>query len=475
MSDRYYPNYCDGQKISGESHFSVINPATEQLVGYAPTSTDTEIEQAIASAKTAQIDWAARPDQERKDLLMAVAEKLQGESAALAKLITEEQGKPLCPLGSPFEMQAAIGWTQVPASLDIAPEIVFEDETRKDVLHYQALGVVAAIAPWNWPLMIAIWQIIPALRMGNAVVIKPSEYTPLATLELVRLLNEILPAGLVNSVTGAGDVGQKLISHPDIDKVMFTGSESTGVKIMQHCAPNVTRVTLELGGNDPAIILPDANPEAIAEGLFWGSFLNMGQTCACIKRLYVPESLMDEACDALVKLANQMPMGNGLDEGIMLGPIQNKMQYDKVMSLIADAKQAGGTVLCGGESPSGPGYFVPVTLIRDLPDTARLVTEEQFGTALPILSYPDDDLEQAIHRANNSPAGLGASVWGTDPDQTESVAARLNAGTVWINQHGAIHPMVPFGGAKGSGFGLEFGVEGLKAVSQPKIISRNKA
>jgi acyl-CoA reductase-like NAD-dependent aldehyde dehydrogenase len=372
-----------------------------------------------------------------------------------------------------FEIQGCIAWTQVPASLELPVEIAFEDESRRDEIHRKPIGVVAAIAPWNWPLLIAIWQIMPSLRMGNTVVIKPSEYTPMGTLEMVRLLNTVLPAGVLNSVSGNGEVGGWLTSAQGVDKIMFTGSSATGQRIIEASAKNYARVTLELGGNDAAIVMPDVDANTIAQGLFWGAFINMGQTCACIKRLYVHEQVHDQVVEALKNLASVIPIGNGLEEGVALGPVQNRMQFNKVLDLVEDAKQQNVNVVCGGAPLDRAGNFFPITLITDIDNQARLVQEEQFGPVLPIIKFKH--VEDAIQMANALDVGLGASVWSSNPETACAIANRLEAGTVWINQHGTIHPMVPFGGIKQSGFGVEFGIEGLKAVTQPKVISINKA
>jgi acyl-CoA reductase-like NAD-dependent aldehyde dehydrogenase len=404
---------------------------------------------------------------------MKMAKVLEDNLDYLSRLVTQEQGKPLAGPGSVFEIQGCIAWTQVPASLELPVEIAFEDESRRDEIHRKPIGVVAAIAPWNWPLLIAIWQIMPSLRMGNTVVIKPSEYTPMGTLEMVRLLNTVLPAGVLNSVSGNGEVGGWLTSAQGVDKIMFTGSSATGQRIIEASAKNYARVTLELGGNDAAIVMPDVDANAIAQGLFWGAFINMGQTCACIKRLYVHEAVHDAVVETLKNLASVIPMGNGLEEGVALGPVQNRMQFNKVLDLVEDAKQQNVNVVCGGVPLDRAGNFFPITLITDIDNQARLVQEEQFGPVLPIIKF--NNVEDAIQMANALDVGLGASVWSSNPETARAIANRLEAGTVWINQHGTIHPMVPFGGIKQSGFGVEFGIEGLKAVTQPKVISINKA
>jgi acyl-CoA reductase-like NAD-dependent aldehyde dehydrogenase len=260
-----------------------------------------------------------------------------------------------------------------------------------------------------------------------------------------------------------------MVKNPAIDKIMFTGSVKTGQKIIAASSGNLARLTLELGGNDAAIILPDADVKAMGMDLFWGSFINMGQTCACIKRLYVHESQYENTIQTLHDLARQMPMGDGAVQGNVLGPIQNRMQFKKVVDLVNDAKANGAKIVCGGEPMGGVGNFYPITLVADIQDGTRLVDEEQFGPVLPIIKY--SDVNKAIESANRLEVGLGASVWGSDLENAQQVAQKLEAGTVWVNQHGTIHPLVPFGGVKKSGYGVEFGVEGLKAVTVPKVIS----
>ncbi|MCA8205303.1 aldehyde dehydrogenase family protein [Burkholderia sp. AU33545] len=471
-------NVVNGMLVEAVETIESLNPATSEPIGRVPVSTKADVDAAIAAARAAQPAWMSLSEGARSAALQRVADVLKENAEYLATWITREQGKPLGGVGpdqipgSRFEMWGCEVWTRVPASLDLAPEVLFEDETRRDVMHRQPYGVVAAIAPWNWPLLIAIWQIIPALRMGNTVVLKPSELTSICTLEMVRLISEVLPPGVLNTVSGDGRVGGLLTSHPGVDKILFTGSTATGSRISAVAAETVTPTTMELGGNDAAIVLPDANPKDIAQGLFWGAFLNMGQTCACIKRLYVPEHLHDEIVSELKAIAEMLPMGDGLTTGVAIGPIQNRAQYDKVLALVEAARAEGGTVVCGGVAPSGAGNFYPITLVTGLKDGARLVDEEQFGPVLPIIKYYE--LAEAIDSANRLEVGLGASVWSSNPDRAAGIALKIQAGTVWVNQHGAIHPMVPFGGIKGSGWGVEFGIDGLKSMTQPHVISIKK-
>jgi phenylacetaldehyde dehydrogenase len=306
--------------------------------------------------------------------------------------------------------------------------------------------------------------------MGNAVVVKPASDTPLSVLAVVALMNRVLPEGVLTVVAGNSEVGNRLVEHPGVGKVMFTGSTETGRAIIRNSAENVTRLTLELGGNDPGIVLPDVDPEAIAEGLFWGAFINTGQTCAALKRLYVHDSVYDDVCSALAGYAQSIVMGRGTDEASLLGPLTNRNQWEIVNRLVSQAKESGARVLIGGEAdPDAPGHFFPTTLVADIDPGSSLVQEEQFGPALPIVRY--HDVEEAVRMANDSSVGLGASVWSSDRDAAREIASRIAAGTVWINSHGGVHPMVPFGGIKGSGYGLEFGVEGLKSVAVPQIIN----
>ncbi|WP_053352002.1 aldehyde dehydrogenase family protein [Leucobacter musarum] len=449
----------------------VFDPATGARIGTAPVADVAQLHAAIDRAEAAQSSWAALPDAERIAYLHRAADAIEESSEALAELLSREQGKPLNGPNARFEVGGCVAWTRAAADTPLPVEVIIDDESGYAEMHYRPLGIVGAISPWNWPMMISIWQIAPSLRMGNTVVIKPAETTSLSVLALVAVMNEVLPEGVLNIVAGPGStVGDALTRSPKIGKIMFTGSTPVGKRIIEASAANVARLTLELGGNDAGIVLPDVDPATIAEDLFWGAFINTGQTCAALKRLYVHDSVYDAVVDELAKVAAAVPMGVGLEEQNVLGPLQNRAQFEEVDRLVESAKASGARVVLGGEPDrEAVGNFYPTTLIADIDPHNDLVVEEQFGPALPIIRY--SDLDEVIGLANELEFGLGSSVWSSDRASALAVAARLQAGTTWINSHGGLHPMIPFGGAKQSGYGREFGVAGLKAVAEPHVIS----
>ncbi|HET7577085.1 MAG TPA: aldehyde dehydrogenase family protein [Sphingomicrobium sp.] len=457
-----------GETVATSDHFDIRDPATGEVVGECPVATKEDLDRAVASARDAYESWSKSSEEERKGAVSRIADAIHANMEELAELLTREQGKPLNGLGSRFELHGAEAWARHTGTLDLPVEVLQDDESGRVELHRKPLGVVGSITPWNFPILIAVWHVVPAIRAGNTVVIKPSPYTPLSTIRLVEILNEILPKGVLNVVAGHNDLGQMMTEHHGIQKIVFTGSCATGKKVMQAASGNLKRVTLELGGNDAGIVLPDADPNEIAERLFWGAFINNGQTCAALKRLYVPDPIYDEVCEALVGYASNVRVGHGLDENSALGPIQNKMQYEKIVELVEDAKREGARILCGGEAPDGAGFFYPVTIVADAKDGMRIVDEEQFGPVLPVIRYTD--LEDAIERANRLDVGLGGSAWSSDVEKAKAVAARLECGTAWVNNHGAIKPFAPFGGVKGSGLGVEFGELGLKEYTSVQVV-----
>lgn len=451
-------------RIASDRGREVRSPSTEELVAYVTDSTEADTSAAIARANAAQPAWAALTDEARTGVLLAIADAIESSADSLARVLEAEQGKPRL-TGAAHEVGGCVAWLRATASLPLPGEHLSAGEAQAEV-RYRPVGVVGAITPWNFPMMIAVWQLAPSLRMGNTVVMKPSEYTTLSGLALAAVISDVVPAGVLEVVTGDGRVGDQIVRDPAVGKVMFTGSTNTGAKIVEASAENITRLTLELGGNDAGIVLPDADPGEIAEAIFWAAFMNSGQVCAALKRLYVHEGIYEEMVAALAEVARRVSAAPGGE----LGPLQNGMQFGIVDDLVEDARAAGARIVVGGQPDRGArGNYYPVTIVADISNDTALVQREQFGPALPVVKY--SDVDQALTWANGVDVGLGGSVWARDLETARSVGRRLEAGTVWLNRHGSVNPFIPFGGAKRSGYGLEFGVDGLKAVAVPQVIS----
>ncbi|MFO1466361.1 MAG: aldehyde dehydrogenase family protein [Steroidobacteraceae bacterium] len=455
-----YPLIVDGQKITTGKMLEVRNPADETVVGACPIADEALLDKAVAAARRALPAWAALPDSERVAKLNAIADLVEKHHAELATLITHEQGKTQSGPGANLEAGGTVAWTRVTAGLQIPVETIQDDAQGQIRIERRPVGVVGSITPWNWPMMIATWHIMPALRAGCTVVAKPASDTPLSVLRLIELMNTILPPGVVNSVAGSGAIGDLMSRHKGINKVVFTGSTGVGKRVMSNAVETLKRLTLELGGNDAGIILPGTKIEPLLEKLFWGCFINGGQTCAALKRLYVHESQYEEVVSKFADFVSKIPVGNGMDPKNLIGPLTNKAQRDVVANMVEDARKKGARIVTGGKTPPGPGYFYPLTVVADATDDMQIVKEEQFGTAIPIIKYKT--IEEAIQRANALDVGLGGSVWGNDPDEARKYAVQLESGTAWVNSHGGLHPLAPFGGVKGSGLGTEFNVDGLK-------------
>ncbi|HUK03048.1 MAG TPA: aldehyde dehydrogenase family protein [Steroidobacteraceae bacterium] len=465
-STRDYRLLIGGRLVPGASSFEVINPATERVLALCPRADVAQLNQAVAAAKSAFGTWSARPLRERGALLLKLADALSAKSEEFARLLTQEQGKPLPQAFG--EVAGSVAMLRTFAGMDLPVKVLKETESTRVLQQRVPLGVVAAITPWNFPLILLMIKVGPALLAGDTLVVKPAPSTPLTTLRFGELCAELLPAGVVNVIADQNDLGSALTSHPDIAKVAFTGSTATGRKVMASVASTLKRLTLELGGNDAAIVLDDVDPKEIAPKIFAGAMVNTGQVCLAIKRVYAPDSIYEELCAELARLAEAAVVGDGLTAGSQYGPLQNKAQFDKVQGYIADAR-AHGKIIAGGTPVKGPGYFIRPTIVRDIADDTRLVREEQFGPILPVLRY--SDLNDAIARANATEYGLGATVWSKDPQRATEVALKIDSGTVWVNKHLDLQPDVPFGGAKQSGFGRELGQEGLEEFTQAKIIN----
>jgi acyl-CoA reductase-like NAD-dependent aldehyde dehydrogenase len=456
----------NGRLIEGAATFEVINPATEQVLALCPRADLAQLNDAVAAAKVAFSAWAAKSLPDRRQLLLTVADALNARSEEFARLLTLEQGKPLSQATG--EILGSVAMIRAFAAMDLPIKVLKDDKGKRIVQQRVPLGVVAAITPWNFPVILLMIKVAPALLAGNTVVVKPAPTTPLTTLRFGELCAGILPPGIVNVITDQNDLGSALTSHPDVAKIAFTGSTATGRKVMASGAGTLKRLTLELGGNDPAIVLDDVDPKEVAPKIFAGAMVNTGQVCLAIKRVYAPDALYDALCTELARLADEANVGDGLAAGTQFGPLQNKAQFERVQSYIDDAR-ASGKIIAGGTSVQGRGYFVRPTIVRDIPDSARLVREEQFGPVLPVLRY--SNLDDAIARANSTEYGLGATVWSSNLERAYEVALRVDSGTVWVNKHLDLAPDVAFGGIKQSGFGRELGQEGLEEFTQSKIIN----
>ena len=459
----------NGRLVPGATSTGVINPATGKSFVMCPRADVAQLNEAVAAAKSAFPAWSRTPWDERRRLLLTLSDALTRQQDDFAALLTQEQGKPFAQ--AQYEMGGAIAMIHAFAAMELPPRTLREDATQKIVQLRTPLGVVAAITPWNFPMILLMIKVAPALLAGNTVVAKPAPTTPLTTLRFGELAASILPPGVFNVIADRNDLGGALTQHPDVAKVAFTGSTATGRKVMASVAATLKRITLELGGNDAAIILPGTDIKDVAPKIFMGAMINAGQVCLAIKRVYAHESQYEELCTALAKLAEEAPVGDGMDPQTQIGPIQNKAQYEKVKEFIADA-HLRGKVIAGGKALERDGYFIAPTIVRDIADDARLVREEQFGPVMPVMKY--SDVDDAIARANGTEYGLGGTVWGADLELAYQVAAKMDSGTVWVNKHLDLPPDVPFVGAKQSGMGAEMGVEGLEEFTQPKVINLSK-
>lgn len=455
----------DGRDAEAPGRIPVRNPANGVVFAEVPDAGAAELDAAVAAAARAFPGWAATPWAERRAMVARIGEVIAGEADALAQLLTREQGKPLAQ--AQFEVGAAAQWCGAIASMELPVAVVEDTAEHRVETHRVPIGVAGAISPWNFPVLLSIWKIAPAILTGNTLVLKPSPFTPLCVLRIGELLRGILPPGVVNVITGGDELGPRMTGHPGFGKISFTGSTATGRRVMASAAPTLKRLTLELGGNDPAIVFPDVDVRATAEQIFWSAFTNSGQICVATKRAYVHADVYDAFLAALRAIAEAVPMGDGAQQGIALGPVQN--QYERVQTLLADCRASGATVIEAGHAPEGPGYFIPVTLIDNPEEASRIVQEEQFGPVLPLIRFTDED--DVVARANSSEYGLAATIWTGDEARALRLASRIEAGSVWINEALALSPFAAFGGHKQSGVGQENGIGGLEEFTNPKTVT----
>jgi acyl-CoA reductase-like NAD-dependent aldehyde dehydrogenase len=457
-----------GDAVSSDTAFDVVNPSTAEPFTQCPEATEDQLNRAVQAARGAFAEWSKLSFQERRKYLHRFAARVRDYADDLAAVITREQGKPLS--NSAREIAMTAHSLEAMSNIKVKDQVLRADGKNRISLHFKPLGVVGAITPWNVPLGLAAHKIAQGLIAGNTMVLKPSPYTPVATLLLGEMSRDILPPGVLNILGGGNQLGQMLTEHPGIDRISFTGSVATGKRVMASAAGTLKRLTLELGGNDPAILLDDADFETMTPKIFNAAFANCGQICMAIKRVYVPERHYDDVCNKLAELAKSYRVGDGFEPDVQMGPLQNKMQYDKVLDLLEDTKrQPGVRILAGGHTLNQPGYFIAPTIVADIDDNSRLVREEQFGPIVPVLRY--SNLDDAVARANNTRMGLCASVWTQDTVKGEAVAERLEAGTVWVNHHLGSEADIPFGGFKESGLGREHGVMGVQSYMEPQIVN----
>ena len=429
-----------------------------------------ELDAAVEAARAAFPGWRALPIAERQAMVLALGKAIAEHKDELHRLLTQEQGKPHS--DAIGDVLGGAHWCKVYAGMDLPIEVTEDSAERRVEVRHTPLGVVGAIAPWNFPIILAMLKAAPALVAGNTLVLKPSPFTPLTTLRVGELARAIFPPGVLNVVCGGDALGPLMTAHSGIDKISFTGSTATGRKVMESASAGIKRVTLELGGNDAAIILPDVDIDAVAKQIFSAAFGNTGQICVAVKRVYIHADIYDRFSTALVNLASEARVGDGIEQGTRFGPVQNKQQYARIVSLIEDARDNGYKFLIGGETIDRPRYFLPLTLIDNPPEDSRIVREEQFGPVLPLLKF--DDVDDVIRRANDSPYGLGGQVWSGDAERALEIGLQLETGKVFVNQTQAIFPHAPFGGHKASGLGVESALQGLLSYTNAQTVAVSK-
>jgi acyl-CoA reductase-like NAD-dependent aldehyde dehydrogenase len=462
-----HPMIIDGAPRRGSRAEDVINPATEQPFARVAVATAEDLEAAVAAADRAAEGWARDLDA-RRAAIWACAQAVESNIDDLARLLVTEHGRAMS-FAKP-ELDSCVAWLRYYADHPLAEEELSSDPAKRVTLVRCPVGVTAAITPWNFPAGLLVWKLAPAFLAGCTVIAKPSPFAPLTALRLAELFNQHLPRGVFSMVCGGTDVGSVLVLHPRVAKVSFTGSVPTGKRIYAGAAGTMKRVHLELGGNDAGILLPDVDVDAVAPRIFWGANFCSGQICLAIKRLFVPASIHDRFVEAFVAYAKTVVVGDGMEPSTQVGPLNNAPLLERVRGLVEDARARGGRVVLGGERLPRPGYFYPPTLVTGCAPGMPLVEEEQFGTALPVIRY--ETVEEAIAMANDTRFGLAASVWTPDIAAADSIARRLEAGTVWINDIFDLDPATPFGGIKESGLGLENGQWGLDELTTFRVIRR---
>ena len=480
LARRRHGNYIDGatrEPASGRL-LPVIDPASELVVAEAPDSNVRDVDAAVAAARRALVDseWTRMRPADRERILFRLSLLIEERGDELSAMETLQSGKlqgvaRMIDVGFSAEfVRYMAGWATKLEGSTLQPSIPFPPGARYHTYtQREPVGVVGAIVPWNFPLAIALWKIAPALAAGCTVVLKPAPETPLTALRLAALAAEAgLPAGVLNVVCGGGEAGAALAAHPGVDKISFTGSTPTGRAIGHAAIDRMARVTLELGGKSPMIVLPDADPDAVVAGAAMGIFFNQGQVCSASSRLYVHRSLFDRVVQAIAREAEGMRVGSGFDAASQLGPVVSRRQFDRVLGFVERARGAGATVVTGGGPARDAGCFVQPTVLVNVRPEMQIVQEEVFGPVL--VALPFGDVDDAIRQANDSPYGLAASVWSRDLSSVHRIVPRLKAGTVWVNTHNLLDANLPFGGAKQSGHGRDLGRAAVESYTELKSV-----
>lgn len=471
-------SFIDGEAVSTEEKMPRENPSNpEEIVGYAPVNTREETQMAIEAAKRAFPSWAATPVEERIERMNEAVKILKDLSPELVKILSREHGKPL--YDAQGEMVVSTMWMEHASKIvkDVIKDKVVEHENGRAILTYEPMGVVSAIFPWNYPISLSTIKIAPALLTGNTLVLKPSPYAPLAVSIAIEEMAKAFPPGVINMVHGAAEVGEELVTNPTVAKIVFTGGTKTAKHIMRGAADTIKDLTLDLGGNDPAIFLPefDVNDERAMRRIVVSNFLTAGQICMIAKRVYVHRSIYDDFVEKYIEAANKwIRVGDPFNPAVTIGPVNNKAQLEYVQSLVEGAQSRGAKVTKLGKilNPDlfEKGYYLQPTLVTHVDPKDPIVVEEQFGPTVPIVPY--DDVEEAIQYANDNIYGLTSSVWG-DEEHALKVARRIEAGTTMINTASVqgLDVRFPFGGVKQSGIGREYGEEGILTYVNTKVIS----
>ncbi|OLN97064.1 Phenylacetaldehyde dehydrogenase 1 [Colletotrichum chlorophyti] len=467
-------NVIDGKLETTSKTRHSVNPSTLEANPEVPVSTAEDVDRAVQAAKRAQESWSDVPLEERQKALIKLGEALEAHADEFALMLTKEQGKAL--QFAKFEIQEAVKHFKGVATLPFPEEVISDSPDRKSPCFWVRAYLVSErrklLTDTNY---VACGKIGPALVTGNAFILKPSPFTPYCDLKIVELAQQIFPPGVFQVLSGDDNLGPWLTSHPGVDKVSFTGSTATGKRVMESCSKTLKRVTLELGGNDAAIVRPDVDVKAIAPKIAMLALYNSGQVCVAIKRIYIHESIYDELLTEITNVVESLPVGDGQQEGTVLGPVQNQMQFERVKELLKDIEAQKLKITAGSTEPASnsKGFFITPTIVDNPPENSRIVVEEPFGPVFPVLKWSDE--ADVIRRANDTLMGLGASVWSKDLEAAQRIAKKIKAGNVWINTHLELQYDSPFGGHKQSGIGYEYGAGGLKAYCNAQALYITKA